>query len=83
VDRPNRQEISIASLPTDDVPPMLQTATWSKVMDDGLGLVNDRPVRRLRRKVVEEVEWYDANSKAVVKCTQPEQQLFLIDMKTD
>ena len=69
---------------TDDVaPPMLQSATWSKVMDDGMRVIDDRPVRRLRRKVVEEVEWYDASCNAVVKTTQPRQEVFLIDMKTD
>jgi hypothetical protein len=67
----------------DEPPPMVQSTTWSGVMDDGLGLVDDRPVRRLRRKVVEEVEWYDAKSNAVVKTIQPRQQVFLIDMKTD
>ena len=52
-------------------------------MDDGPTLVDDRPVRQLRRKVVEETEWYDAESNALIKTTQPRQQVFLIDMKTD
>ena len=67
----------------DTTPPTLQSATWSKVMDDGPTLVDDRPVRQLRRKVVEETEWYDAKSNAVIKTTQPRQQVFLIDMKAD
>jgi hypothetical protein len=67
----------------DDAPPMMQVATWSKVKDDGYALVNDRPVRRMSRKVVEEVEWYDAQSNALIKCTQPQKQVFFIDMKTD
>ena len=72
-----------AMIPVTDAPPMVQVATWSKVKDDGLAMVNDRPVRRLSRKVVEEVEWYDAESNAMVKCTQPQKQVFFIDMKTD
>jgi hypothetical protein len=79
---PNNREIAITT-PVDQTPPMLQYATWSKVVDDGMGLVDDRPVRRLHRKVVEEVEWYDSKSKAVIKATQPRQQVFLIGMETD
>lgn len=77
---PNQTKVALR---TDTTPPTLQTATWSKVMDDGPTLVDDRPVRQLRRKVVEETEWYDAESNALIKTTQPRQQVFLIDMKTD
>jgi hypothetical protein len=73
----------LAVVTEDVVPPMLQSVTWSKVMDDGLRVIDDRPVRRLRRKMVEEVEWYDSSCNAVVKTTQPRQQVFLVDMKTD
>jgi hypothetical protein len=75
-------EVASAVAPSAD-PPMLQSVAWSKVMDDGLRVIDDRPVRRLRRKVVEEVEWYDSSCNALVKTTQPRQQVFLIDMKTD
>ena len=75
------QEPSIAVV--DPAPPMLQSAAWSKVVDDGCGVVDDRPVRRLRRRVVEEIEWYDAKAGAVVRTTQPRQQVFLIGMKAD
>jgi hypothetical protein len=65
------------------VPPMVQSASWSRMTDEGTTLVNDRPMRRMRRKVVEEVEWYDAKDRAMVKTTTPQQQIFMIEMKTD
>jgi hypothetical protein len=64
-------------------PPMVQSAAWSKMMDDGTALVDDRPMRRMSRKVVEQYEWYDANNGATVRTTMPQQQIFLIEMKTD
>jgi len=65
------------------VPPMLQSASWSKMTDEGTTFVADRPMRKLGRKVVEEVEWYDAKNRAMVKTTLPQQQIYLIEMKTD
>ena len=80
---PDAPEVPNVVVVDDSSPPMLQSAAWSKVMDDGCSLYDDRPVRRLRRKVVEEVEWYDAKAGAVVRTTQPRQQVYLIGMKTD
>ena len=67
----------------DTVTPVLQAATWSRMMDDGAAVVDGQPVRQLRRKVVEEIEWYDAADGAVVRQTVPQQQIFLIGMQTD
>jgi len=64
-------------------PPMVQSATWSRVKDDGMTVLDDRPVRRLRRSIVEEVEWYDAKDRAMVKTTLPRQQIILIDAPAD
>jgi len=69
--------------PDDAVTPVLQAATWSRMIDDGAAVVDGRPVRQLRRNVVEEVEWYDAKDGAVVRTTVPQQQIFYIGMPTD
>lgn len=63
--------------------PITQSASWSRVMDDGLGLVNQQPVRQFRRNVVEEVNWYDPSTKARVRQTTPRQEIFLIGVQTD
>jgi hypothetical protein len=63
--------------------PVVQSATWSRMVDDGAAVVDGQPVRQLRRKLVEEIEWYDAQDGAVVRQTVPQQQFFLIGMQTD
>lgn len=63
--------------------PITQSAYWSRVMDDGLGLVDKRPVRQFRRNIVEEVNWYDPRTQARVKQTTPRQEIFLIGVQTD
>jgi hypothetical protein len=66
-----------------DPTPVLETATWTPVVDEGLGMVDNQPVRKLKRNVVEQVEWFDPRHKAVVRTTTPKEQIFLIDVKTD
>jgi hypothetical protein len=80
-----KPEISVAvgDLKTDVVPPMVQSASWSPVKDDGLAVVDDQPVRQLRRQIVEEVEWYDAKDGAMVRTRMPRQQIILIGLRTD
>ena len=82
---PSIPKSPIVELPLTDesVPPMVQSASWSKMMDDGTTLVDARPMRKMRRKIVEEVEWYDARDGAMVKTTIPRQQIFMIEIKTD
>ena len=63
--------------------PVVQSAAWSRLMDDGMGLYNNQPVRQLRRNVVEEIEWYDARHKAVVRTKVPREEIYLIGVKTD
>jgi len=63
--------------------PVVQAAAWSRVVDDGLGLVDDRPVRRLRRNVVEAVEWVDPATGAHVRQTVPTQQVYYLPVRTD
>jgi hypothetical protein len=64
-------------------PPMVQSATWSPVKDEGLAVVDNQPVRQLRRQIVEEVEWYDAKDGAMVRTRVPRQQVILIGLRTD
>jgi hypothetical protein len=63
--------------------PMLESATWTKLTDDGTTMVDDRPMRQMRRKVVNEFEWYDAKDGATVRTTMPQQEIYLIEMKTN
>ena len=65
------------------VPPMVQSAVWSPVKDEGLAVVDDRPVRRWRRDIVEEVEWYDAKDGALVRTRMPRQEIILMGLRTD
>jgi hypothetical protein len=37
----------------------------------------------MRRQVVNETEWYDARNGATIKTTQPQQQIYLIELKTN
>jgi len=85
--RPATPTVVIGPLPPpqleDPVTPVVQSATWSRMVDDGAAVVDGQPVRQLRRKLVEEIEWYDAKDGAVVRQTVPQQQIFLIGMQTD
>ncbi len=73
----------VIDAPVAVAPPMLQSATWSPVKDDGLTVLDDQPVRQLRRQIVEEVEWYDAKDGAMVRTRTPRQQIILIGLRTD
>ncbi|HEY7115298.1 MAG TPA: hypothetical protein VH475_01860 [Tepidisphaeraceae bacterium] len=82
--RPTNPPVVIVPDSTPEQPiPVVQTATWSGMIDGGTAVVDDQPVRQFRRKVVEQVEWYDAKDNAVVRTTLPRQQIFLIGMQTD
>lgn len=72
------------STPLAEAPvPMVESATWTKLTDDGTTVVDDRPMRQMRRKVVNEVEWYDARDRATIRTTVPQQQIYLIELKTN
>jgi hypothetical protein len=83
--RPDIAIVTSATAPAEDaaITPVVQSATWSRMVDDGAAVVDGQPVRQLRRKLVEEIEWYDAKDGAVVRQTVPQQQFFLIGMQTD
>jgi hypothetical protein len=76
-------EWAIKDAAVEVAPPMVQSATWSPVRDEGLAVVDDQPVRQLRRQIVEEVEWYDARDGAMVRTRVPRQQVILIGLRTD
>ncbi|MDB5319458.1 MAG: hypothetical protein JWN40_1089, partial [Phycisphaerales bacterium] len=76
-------ELAVSEIPVAVAPPMVQSATWSPVKDDGLTVVDDQPVRQWRRQIVEEVEWYDAKDGAMVRTRMPRQQIILIGVRTD
>ncbi len=87
---PPKQIGSTLPVPAQEAPaiaapqaPVVQAATWSRMHDDGSAVVDGQPVRQLRRKLVEEIEWYDAQDGATVRTTVPQQQIFLIGMQAD
>ena len=63
--------------------PIARSTTWTPVTEDGTAMVDDRPVRQLRRQIVDEVEWYDTRDKATVRRRMPREQLILIGVQTD
>lgn len=77
-----RQPLAKGTAP-EEAPTIVQSATWTRLEDDGLAMVANQPARQLRRQVVDEVEWYDPRRKATVRTTVPRQQIILIGMKTD
>lgn len=63
--------------------PVARAASWSPLVDEGMCIVDDTPVRRLRRDVVQEIRYYDPQSRAMVRTTIPQQQVFYIAVRTD
>jgi len=63
--------------------PIGRSTTWTPVTEDGTAMVDDRPVRQLRRQIVDEVEWYDTRDNATVRRRMPREQLILIGVQTD
>ncbi len=64
-------------------PMMVQSASWSRMMDDGMTMVNNQPARQLRRTILQEVEYYDPATKATVRMMIPREQIILIGVKAD
>jgi hypothetical protein len=63
--------------------PIARSTTWTPVTDDGTAMVDDRPVRQLRRQIVDELEWYDTRDNATVWRRMPREQFILIGVQTD
>ena len=73
--------IAMKSAPVES--PVVQSTTWTPVTDDGTALLDDQPVRQLRRRIVDQFEWYDARSNATVRRVIPREQFILIGVQTD
>jgi hypothetical protein len=63
--------------------PLARSTTWTPVTEDGTAMVDDQPVRQLRRQIVDEVEWYDTRDNATIRRRMPREQLILIGVQTD
>jgi|SRR5687768_261547 len=82
---PDRADPVVATVPNSILGPRpaVQAASWSGFKDAGTVVVEDQPMRQWKRTVVEEVQWYDADSDAVVKTRTPREQVYFIGMRTD
>lgn len=63
--------------------PAVQAASWSGFKPDGTEVVEDQPMRRWKRTVVEETQWYDVDADAMVTTRTPREQVYFIGMQTD
>jgi hypothetical protein len=78
--------------PADSVTPVVTTAPESSLMelertvawqtfDEGTVLLDDKtPMRRLRREVLERVQYYDPTQQALVEMTIPKEEVFLVEL---
>ena len=78
---PSREVVIKDSEPSEV--PLARSTTWTPVTEDGTAMVDDQPVRQLRRQIVDEVEWYDTRDNATVRRRMPREQLILIGVQTD
>src|SRR6185503_960118 len=58
--------------------PAVQAASWSGFKPDGTEVVQDQPMRRWKRTVVEETQWYDVDADALVTTRTPREQVYFI-----
>jgi hypothetical protein len=63
--------------------PVVQGASWTGFKDAGTVVVQDQPMRRWKRTVLEEYQYYDADTDAVVRTRAPREQVYFIGMETD
>ena len=63
--------------------PAVEAASWSGFQPDGTEVVQDQPMRRWKRTVVEETQWYDVDAEAMVTTRTPREQVYFIGMQTD
>ncbi|MGE5611258.1 MAG: hypothetical protein ACM359_18560, partial [Bacillota bacterium] len=61
----------------------LQRAIAWQTLDDGTVMLDDdTPVRQLRQQVLKYVRWYDPQQQATVELAVPQEQVFLVEMKS-
>ena len=82
---PNDQQDVVQTYPSILGPgPVVQATSWTGFKeDDTVVVVQDRPMRQWKRTVLEEYQYYDRDSDAVVRTRAPREQVYLIGMETD
>jgi hypothetical protein len=75
----------IANLEGSIVSPMpaVQAASFTGFKDAGTVVIDDQPMRRWKRTVVEEYQYYDAGANAMVRTRTPREQVYFIGVNTD
>jgi hypothetical protein len=63
--------------------PAVRAASFSGFTDDGMVVVEDQPMRRYKRTVVEESQYYDTQARAMIRTRTPREQVYFIGMNTD
>jgi hypothetical protein len=65
--------------------PKVDSTTYYRDFDGGVRVVSDengtRPVRQIRRQVVQETEWYDPVEKATMRVTVPAEQTVYVGVQ--
>jgi hypothetical protein len=68
----------LAASPATDV----ECTVFSRTFDDGTFVIGgDIPVRRLRREIVQTVEWFDPQQEAHIQVSLPREQVVLVGMR--
>jgi hypothetical protein len=81
---PAPQEVNkVQPRQTDGPTPFVHAASWSPFQDEGTVVVENQPMRQWKRTMVEELQYYDVKSKAMVRTRTPREQVYFISMPTD
>jgi hypothetical protein len=59
---------------------VLRSVSW-RTVDEGTVVLNDVPLRRVRRQVVETERWYDVEHQMHVEVTTPRQEVIFVGMR--
>jgi hypothetical protein len=59
---------------------VLHSVSW-RTVDEGTLVLDDVPLHRVRRRVLETEEWYDAASKMHVEVTTPREEVIFVGMR--
>ena len=61
-------------------PEIVRSVTW-RTLDEGTVVLDDVPLHRLRRQVIETEQWYDAERKTHIEVTTPRQEVIFVGMR--
>lgn len=56
------------------LPQHVEQIVWERNLDGGIHVINDQPVRMIRRQTIEHTQWLDADH-AVITRTKPREQI--------